>query len=78
LLHILIGEHRFKRAAMQIQSKHIRGCKSRRRKGADKQLINGAVTLDANGWRGEEVTAWVATTKRTSGPVGVKETAGQS
>ena len=48
LLHIFIGEHRLKRAAMQVQIKHIRAGKSRRGKRADKQLVDGAVALDAN------------------------------
>src|SRR5260370_871871 len=48
-----IGEHRFKRPSMQIQIKHIRGSESWRRKGTDKQFVDGAVTLDANfGGRG--------------------------
>src|SRR6266487_417786 len=51
LLHIFISKHHFKRAAMQIQIQHIRGSKSGRGKGADKQLVDGAVPLDADFWR---------------------------
>ncbi len=51
---------------------YIRGKTSRGGKRTDKQLVDGALTLDANGWRGEEVAQWVAITRRTEGPLGGK------
>src|SRR5438128_2296009 len=53
LLPIFISENRLKRSSMQVEVEHIRGKKSRGGKRTDKQLIDGAVTLDANfGGRG--------------------------
>jgi len=49
LLIVFVGQHSLKRAAMQIEVKHIRGCKRGRRKGADKQLVDGTISFDANG-----------------------------
>src|SRR5258706_6574303 len=48
MLLIFVGEHRFKRSPVQVEVEHIRGGKSWRGKGADKQFVNGAVPLDAD------------------------------
>ena len=51
LLDVFIGQHRLKRAAMQVEVKHIRGSKRRGGKSAHKQFVNGAVSLNADGGR---------------------------
>lgn len=48
LLLIFIGEHCFKRAAMQVQGKDIRSRKPWGGKGADKQLIDHPIAFGAN------------------------------
>jgi hypothetical protein len=45
LLHIFIGEHGFKRPAMQIQVQHIFGGKSGSGQPGDEQLEDDAITL---------------------------------
>ena len=55
LLPIFIGQDCLKRSSMQVEVKHIRGGKRRRGKGADKQFIDHAITLDADfGRRGSD------------------------
>lgn len=49
LLVVFIGKGSFKRAAMQVEVKHIRGRKRRRGKGADEQLVDHPAALEANG-----------------------------
>ncbi len=51
LLDVFIGQHRLKRAAMQVEVKHIRGSKHRGGKRAHNQFVNGAVSLNADGGR---------------------------
>ena len=77
LLPIFISEDRLKRSSMQVEIEYLRGKKRRGGKRADKQLVDYAIPLDADGGE-EDMAGWVATTRRTSGPAGVKGTAGQS
>jgi hypothetical protein len=48
LLIVFIGQHGFKRAAMEVQIQHIRGGKRWGGKGADKELVGYPVPLDAD------------------------------
>src|SRR6266567_9035004 len=61
MLPILISEHGFKAAAMQVELDDISGAEAEGRQGREKQLIDHAITSDANrtgrrpGWmRGDD------------------------
>jgi len=49
LFIVFVYQDGLKRAAMQVEIQHIRGCKRGKRKSADKEFVDGPVPLDANG-----------------------------
>ena len=55
LFIVFIGQHGFKRAAMEVQIQHIRGGKRWGGKGADKELVDYPVPLDADARREEDL-----------------------
>lgn len=68
LLIVFIGQHGLKRATVQIQIQHIRGSKRWGGKRTDKELVNGAVSLDADcGRRGGGVMGSYDQTRFRSG-----------
>src|SRR6266496_2021881 len=77
LLLIFVGQDRFERSPVKVETQHISSRECPLWRGREKKLIDGSGAKDANG-RFFGGGGWVATIRRTQGPLGVSCTCGQS